>query len=65
MNTREEQIFSNLDIYGYALSEKGIFETLNGKGYIMLAATFGDKRKTTYNYFITTSKIGGGTITVL
>ena len=65
MNTREEQIFSNLDIYGYALSEKGIFETLNGKGYIMLAATFGDKRKTTYNYSNTASKIGGGTITVL
>ena len=58
MNTREEQIFSNLDIYG-------IFETLNGKGYIMLAATFGDKRKTTYNYSNTASKIGGGTITVL
>ena len=64
-NTKEEQISKNLDIYGYALSTKGIFETLTAKGYIMLATTLGKKRDTTYNYSNTTKKIGGGVITVI
>ena len=65
LNTYEEEIDNNIDIYGYALSKKGIFETLSGKGYIMLATALGFRKNVTYNYSNTTSKIGGGTITLL
>lgn len=64
LNTKEENIYNNIDIYGYSLSERGIFETLSGKGYMMLATALGFNKKTTYNYSNTTKTIGGGTITV-
>ena len=64
LNTKEENIYNNIDIYGYSLSERGIFETLRGKGYMMLATALGFNKKTTYNYSNTTKTIGGGTITV-
>ena len=64
LNTQEEEISTNIDIYGYSLSKRGIFETLRGKGYIMLATALGFRKNVTYNYSNTTDKIGGGTITV-
>ncbi|MCI7606125.1 MAG: hypothetical protein MSS69_05155 [Spirochaetales bacterium] len=64
-NTNEVILTNSVDIYGYALSTKGIFETLTAKGYIMLATALGEKRNVTYNYSNTTNKIGGGTITVI
>ena len=65
LNTHEEEIDDNIDIYGYALSKRGIFETLSGKGYIMLATALGFRNNVTYNYSNTTNRIGGGTITLL
>ena len=55
------EISHNLDIYGYALGKRGIFETLSGKGYVMLASAFnGKKAFTVYNYSNSTNKIGAG-----
>ena len=65
LNTHEEEIDDNIDIYGYALSKRGIFETLSGKGYIMLATALGFRKSVIYNYSNTTNRIGGGTITLL
>ena len=65
-NSKIEKIeLEDIDIYGYALSKRGIFETLSGKGYIMLATALGFRKNVIYNYSNTTNRIGGGTITLL
>ena len=63
-SSSSKELSHDMNIYGYSLGKKGIFETLNAKGYIMLATAFNGKKATAaYNYSNTTVKLGGGTIT--
>lgn len=61
-DTNHNIVYKNLDIYGYSLTGKGIFETLQARGYIMLAVSFGYKNNSFYNYSNNTSDLGGGII---
>lgn len=57
------KVDGNTYIYGYAFTKRGILETLEGRGYIMLAMSIDNRKKKVYNYSNTTTKLGGGTST--